>query len=342
MVDGAVGGRPSAAAAGAGARASDLAAALSVLDLDDCEREVLVRATVNGSTATVPSQAAEWQSQELRDAADALANDGLVRTGADDTVVHVAEDLLSATTDRARREGARVAEALRARAVALHSAIMSRCSGTPRPLRQSDDQEADFRDVILGHRIVINVYPSYLPQNPDLETLNVASLAATRDAAGSRVEFDIVSSRRLRMPMERDYFTEQASVPGSTVVMADEVPIRMTLLDRRLVVVPMDPLDHEAGAWVIDEPDVVAQVGLHMSQHQAEAKPWAPCTSPELSDREKHVIRLLARGLTDDSIARRLLVTDRTVRRTVSDLMTKLGADSRFALAIECAKQALI
>jgi DNA-binding CsgD family transcriptional regulator len=318
---------------------SALAAALSVLDLSDCEREMLVRATVNGKAATVPTQATEWRSEELQDAAEALAHDGLVRSGHRNSV-HAADDLVAATTHRARQEAAAADLRVRGRALALHTAIMSRCAVTPPALRRSDDLEADFRALLGEHRILINIYPTFLPRDPDF--FNAPALAASQLAVGSKVESDVVSSRRLRLPAEQAFFAAQAAVRGSTINFADEVPLRLTLLDDRRVVVPSDPLDHEAGAWVIDEPNVVAHVGLQVSQFQAAAAPWAPPLTLVLSDRETQVIRLLARGLTDEGIAKRLRVTDRTVRRTVAALMTKFGVDSRFALAIECAKQALV
>jgi DNA-binding CsgD family transcriptional regulator len=144
------------------------------------------------------------------------------------------------------------------------------------------------------------------------------------------------------MPVESEFFAAQAAVPGSSIAVADDVVIRLTLLDDSRAVVPLDPLDHEAGGWVIDDPEAVAQVGLQLSQYQAASAPWIPPRLPLLSQRETQVIQLLAQGLTDDGIARRLLVTDRTVRRTVAELMAKLGVDSRFALAVECARHALV
>jgi DNA-binding CsgD family transcriptional regulator len=333
---------PAAVPAVPSGRASQLAAALSVLELGDCERELLVRATATGSAATIPSQGAEWDAKELAEAADALAHDGLVQRGRDDNVVRRADDLRSATTVRARREGARAASRLGARSIASHAAIMSRCTTPPRPLRQSGDLEADFRALLVTHRIVINAYPSFLPRNPDLEFFNAAALAATRLTAGLKVEADVVSSRRLRMPVECEFFAAQAAVPGSSIAVADDVAIRLTLLDDSRAVIPLDPLDHEAGGWVIDDPEAVAQVGLQLSQYQAASAPWIPPRIPLLSQRETQVIQLLAQGLTDDGIARRLRVTDRTVRRTVAELMAKLGVESRFALAVECARHALV
>jgi DNA-binding CsgD family transcriptional regulator len=51
---------------------------------------------------------------------------------------------------------------------------------------------------------------------------------------------------------------------------------------------------------------------------------------PEPSAEELVIVALLAQGLTDDVVARRLDMAKRTYRRRLDDLWTKLGARSRF------------
>ena len=50
---------------------------------------------------------------------------------------------------------------------------------------------------------------------------------------------------------------------------------------------------------------------------------------PELSDREREVLDLVARGLGNQAIARRLVVNEKTVRNHISNLLTKIGAATR-------------
>jgi DNA-binding NarL/FixJ family response regulator len=50
---------------------------------------------------------------------------------------------------------------------------------------------------------------------------------------------------------------------------------------------------------------------------------------PALSEREEEVLDLVARGLDNSAIARRLVVSDKTVRNHVSHVFTKLGVASR-------------
>ena len=48
-----------------------------------------------------------------------------------------------------------------------------------------------------------------------------------------------------------------------------------------------------------------------------------------LSKREEEVLHLVAEGLTNKQIARRLIVTENTVKSYVTSLFNKLGVDSR-------------
>jgi len=52
---------------------------------------------------------------------------------------------------------------------------------------------------------------------------------------------------------------------------------------------------------------------------------------PELTDREREVLDLVARGFTNAEIARRLVVTDKTVRNHVSNVFAKLHVGDRAA-----------
>jgi DNA-binding NarL/FixJ family response regulator len=60
------------------------------------------------------------------------------------------------------------------------------------------------------------------------------------------------------------------------------------------------------------------------------SEPWTASGRPPLTPRQFDVARLLAGGLKDDAIARRLRVSRRTVVAEVEVISTFLGARSRF------------
>ncbi|MGW0657864.1 response regulator [Streptodolium elevatio] len=60
---------------------------------------------------------------------------------------------------------------------------------------------------------------------------------------------------------------------------------------------------------------------------------------PQLTDREREILDLLAHGLDNGAIARRLVLSEKTVRNRVSDVLAKLRARSR-AEAVAIARDA--
>ncbi|MFE1794924.1 response regulator [Streptomyces sp. NPDC059517] len=59
------------------------------------------------------------------------------------------------------------------------------------------------------------------------------------------------------------------------------------------------------------------------------AGPAAPCAFPELTDREREILDLLARGHNNQRIARSLFLVEKTVRNHISHIFTKLSVRDR-------------
>lgn len=64
--------------------------------------------------------------------------------------------------------------------------------------------------------------------------------------------------------------------------------------------------------------------------------------SDVLTRRELEVVRLMAAGLTNADIAQRLVISDHTVHRHVSNILGKLGVPSRAAAASLAARRGLL
>lgn len=69
-----------------------------------------------------------------------------------------------------------------------------------------------------------------------------------------------------------------------------------------------------------------ARVLAALSAPAVQARPL-----PELTDREVEVLGLVAAGLTNQAIARRLFLSEKTVRNHVSNIFAKLGVSDRAA-----------
>ncbi|HYY76029.1 MAG TPA: LuxR C-terminal-related transcriptional regulator [Gaiellaceae bacterium] len=63
---------------------------------------------------------------------------------------------------------------------------------------------------------------------------------------------------------------------------------------------------------------------------------------PELTAREREVLRLLAEGLTNRQIAERLVLSEHTVHRHVTNMLRKLGLPSRTAAAAHAVRAGLL
>ncbi len=89
-----------------------------------------------------------------------------------------------------------------------------------------------------------------------------------------------------------------------------------------------------ANGEVILGPAVAARALAHLTGARVSASPF-----PDLTERELEVLDLVARGLDNASISRRLVLSPKTVRNHVSNVLTKLAVRDRSA-AIVRARQA--
>ncbi len=79
-----------------------------------------------------------------------------------------------------------------------------------------------------------------------------------------------------------------------------------------------------AGDVVLDQSLAQAVSELAVARRAAPSRPF-----PELTDREFDVLSLLAEGMDNQAIARRLFLSPKTVRNHVSNVFTKIHANDR-------------
>lgn len=168
------------------------------------------------------------------------------------------------------------------------------------------------------------------------------------DAMAQIVGEQIAQGRRSRAIYPVRALTEapetlalRASV-GEEIRLLPQLPTRMIVIGTTHVVLP-EPLGF------VDEPrSLVRQRGwveamtLWFESMWDKASPLSTTSGRGAGDLRTFLLQQLASGAQDEQIARRLGVSLRTVRRRVADLMSDLGADSRFQAGVEAAKRGWI
>ncbi|WP_067712637.1 response regulator [Nocardia yamanashiensis] len=86
--------------------------------------------------------------------------------------------------------------------------------------------------------------------------------------------------------------------------------------------------------------DAHATAGL-MRRLRADTGAGRPGSLHDLSDREYKLLRMLGAGLTNRQIARRMFLSERTVKNYVSQLLRKLGLERRAQAAVVAARLGL-
>lgn len=127
---------------------------------------------------------------------------------------------------------------------------------------------------------------------------------------------------------------------GGQVRFVPAVPTRLLVYDREVALLPMDPADSRQGAVELRGPGVVTALLALFEQTWASATPLGVERARDhvgLDSRERELLQLLARGLTDEAVAKRLGISLRSVRRIVQSLMERFGAHSRFELGMRAA-----
>ncbi|MEV4312858.1 LuxR C-terminal-related transcriptional regulator [Actinocrispum sp. NPDC049592] len=120
---------------------------------------------------------------------------------------------------------------------------------------------------------------------------------------------------------------------------ASLVPVRAVVVDG-LVGVVLD--ESGAGRVVRDDTELGSLIALADRLWVQSVEVSQEQTAPPTRSRHELVLRMLAQGLTDDAIARRLGVSVRTVRGDVASAMIELDARSRFQAGVRAMQMGLL
>ncbi|MBQ0984807.1 helix-turn-helix transcriptional regulator [Streptomyces sp. F63] len=184
------------------------------------------------------------------------------------------------------------------------------------------------------------------PEPEVLEESLVTDLEVLARGAACRL---LVSASALRKPGAARY-VESVAEAGAEVRVATSVPLYLLIVDRELTVMWAGlGSDHDCGDVALHG-SLIASCFVQVFEHSwAAASPHTPgppagrAQSPQdYTPREREVLALLATGAKDESIARRLGISERTLRRLMNQLIDKLGVESRFAAGVRAARLGLV
>jgi DNA-binding NarL/FixJ family response regulator len=147
-------------------------------------------------------------------------------------------------------------------------------------------------------------------------------------------------------PRQRKYLTDLAAL-GAEVRLIPQVPFDLLVADEHSALMAADPSDPIGPAVVIRGPALVRSYLAMFEDCWLRSVPFTAKVVPgddggELTEQHRTTLRLLANGLTDERIARKLGVSLRTVSRLVSEVMRYLEAESRFQAGVLAATHDLI
>ncbi|MGY1673770.1 MadR family response regulator transcription factor [Geodermatophilus sp. SYSU D00710] len=211
--------------------------------------------------------------------------------------------------------------------------------------------------IVDDHAIVRRGLRSILEREPDIEVVGEAATAAAA--------LDLVAAVRPHIVLLDLKLSAGSDVAGLALcgeltarTPAPGVLVVTTFLDERLVV---EAIQHGARGYVLKDVDAVALVAAIRAVRRGESAfdshsaamvvrslaapaPSSPSgrSSPELTGREREVLALLARGLSNEAIGRELYISATTAKFHVTNLMRKLAVSRRAEAVYAGSKLGLI
>ncbi|MBM7806442.1 DNA-binding NarL/FixJ family response regulator [Geodermatophilus bullaregiensis] len=208
--------------------------------------------------------------------------------------------------------------------------------------------------IVDDHAIVRQGLRSILEREPDIEVVGEASTAAGA--------LDLVAAARPHIVLLDLELSAGSDVTGLALcgeltarTPAPGVLVVTTFLDERLV---LEAIQRGARGYVLKDVDAVALVAAIRAVRRREsafdshsaamvvrslaAPPPPSPSSPDLTGREREVLALLARGLSNEAIGRELYISATTAKFHVTNLMRKLAVSRRAEAVYAGSKLGLI
>jgi DNA-binding CsgD family transcriptional regulator len=111
------------------------------------------------------------------------------------------------------------------------------------------------------------------------------------------------------------------------------LPLWMVIADQDVALLPLDAV--ATSALVVRTPTVIAAMRALFEHVWSQSITVGEAGGqPDLSESQQRLLELMAAGMKDETIARHLGTSVRTLRRHVTAIEEKVGVDNRVALAV--------
>ncbi|MEW2514604.1 helix-turn-helix transcriptional regulator [Streptomyces sp. NPDC046870] len=222
----------------------------------------------------------------------------------------------------------------------------------------------------LEHEEEVSARYAQLLKGSSVEVLHLAKPPYVTGQHAAARDLGVADGVRMRSVYETDGFTDAVSLEtalrgtaeGGQLRLASRLPVKLVVFDRAAALLPVRGDRPAAGSVVVHSPALVeALVALFESVWERaepvslatrrEGPPPVPAPRPEdpVPDsgapavrpdrRTREILHLMATGMKDDTIARVLKVSRRTVQKHVSEAGVLLGARTRFQIALLAAER---
>lgn len=177
-----------------------------------------------------------------------------------------------------------------------------------------------------------------MPKVPTIEAIDAARPADLVAVERGLAVRSVMPNALERNPESRAA-VRRSCAAGIHVRLHPDPPLQVIIFDESVAVIPRDPAFVGAGAWAVRNPGLIQPIRLLVEAVWAQSIPLAATVEHEEEARVRHVFRMLAQGQKDETIARRLQTSVRTVRRLIAVGLDLLGAESRFEAGVLAQRQ---
>ena len=273
-----------------------------------------------------------------------LVERGIVRFDADNRI-HVESPaqalarLIVQLSEAASRSHAELAD--------LASAVPLLVAGAARPAEGEVDEVHPLDGEISNGGNAAMLIAALIRQSKgDLAWLRPDQWRIQREDAMLQVIRDLVAEGRrsraiypIRVLQEAPDVIRRRAEAGEQIRVLPDLPTRMFVIGTTHAVLP-EPLGFiDEPRTLVRQQGIVEALALLFELYGERADPVLGVGDHVQPDVRRALLRQLANGAHDEQIARQLGLSLRTVRRRVADLMTELGADSRFQAGVEAVRR---